>query len=67
VTGAGDGKRSRAFYQLVTQRVDEQTIRRALSETKAASRAGEIRTNEGKYFTDTIKRLAAEQGIVLNP
>lgn len=67
VTGAGDGKRSRGFYELVTQKLTEETIRRALSETKAASRAGEVRTTEGKFFTDTIKRLAAEQGIVLNP
>lgn len=67
VTGIIDGKRSRAFYHLVAQRLDEQTIRRALSETKAASHAGEIRTTSGKFFTDTIKRLAAERGIVLNP
>lgn len=67
VTGAGDGKRSRAFYELVTQKLNEGTIRRALSETKAASHAGEIRTNEAKFFTAAVERSAAEQGIILNP
>lgn len=63
----GDGHRSRAFYQLIAQKLDEQTIRRALSETKDADRGGEIRTTRGRYFTDLIKRYAAEQGIILNP
>jgi len=67
VTGIVDGKRSRAFYELVTQKLTEETIRRALSETKDADRQNEIRTTRARYFTDTIKRFAAEQGIILNP
>ncbi len=63
----GDGKRSRGFYQLVAQKLSENTVRRALAETKEADRGGEIRTSRGRYFTDLIKRYAAEQGIILNP
>jgi len=58
---------SQDFYQIVTQKLDEQTIRRAISETKAASLQGEIRTTRPRYFTDAIQRHAAEQDIVLNP
>ncbi|HEV8711968.1 MAG TPA: hypothetical protein VGX03_03965 [Candidatus Binatia bacterium] len=56
---------SKGFYSLVAQRLDPQTVYRALSETKEASRAGEIRTNRARYFTDLIKRYAAERGIAL--
>jgi len=58
---------SRDFYSLVAQRLDDQTIYRALSETKAAYLQGEIRTTRARYFTDLVKRYAREQSIVLNP
>jgi hypothetical protein len=60
----GDPK-SKAFYNLVAQKLDEQTIYRALSETKEASRNGEIRTNRARYFTDLIKRYADQRNITL--
>lgn len=60
----GDPK-SRGFYGLVAQKLDPQTIHRALSETKEAFRTGEIRTNRARYFTDLVKRYATERGIIL--
>ena len=56
---------SAVFYTLVARKVDSQTIYRALAETKEASRNGEIRTTRARYFTDLVKRYAAERGIVL--
>jgi len=55
------------FYRIVTQKLDEQTIRRAISETKAASLQGDIRTTPARYFTDLIQRYATDQRITLNP
>lgn len=60
----GDPKSSR-FYLLVAQKLDSQTIYRVISETKEASRTGEIRTNRARYFTDLVKRRAVERGITL--
>lgn len=60
----GDPK-SRGFYGLVTRKLDSQTIYRALSETKEASRNGEIRTNRARYFTDLIKRYSTQRSITL--
>jgi hypothetical protein len=60
----GDPK-SRGFYGLVTRKLDSQTIYRALSETKEASRNGEIRTNRARYFTDLIKRYSTQRNITL--
>ncbi len=56
---------SAVFYTLVARKVDSQTIYRALAETKEAARNGEIRTTRARYFTDLVKRYAAERGIVL--
>lgn len=56
---------SAVFYTLVARKVDSQTIHRALAETKEAFRNGEIRTTRARYFTDLVKRYAAERGIVL--
>ncbi len=67
VVGEGDGKRSRPFYQLVAQKLNEQIIMRALSETKAAALQGTIRTTRGRFFVDLVKRYAQEAGVVLNP
>lgn len=58
---------SRSFYTLVTQHLDEQTIYRALAETRAAAHQGEIHTSRGRFFTDLVTRYAAERGIILNP
>jgi len=58
---------SKTFYQLVAAKLDEDTVRRAISETKVAFQMGDIRKTRGQYFTDTIKRFAKEQGITLNP
>jgi hypothetical protein len=60
----GDPKSS-GFYSLVAQKLDSQTIYRAISETKEASRNGEIRTNRARYFTDLVKRYAAQRDILL--
>ena len=60
----GDPK-SKGFYFLLAKKLDSQTIYRALSETREASREGEIRTNRARYFTDLVKRYAAERGITL--
>lgn len=54
------------FYHILARKLPEHLIYRAISETKDASRNGEIRTTRARYFTDTVKRLAAEQGIALN-
>lgn len=56
---------SRGFYFLVVRNLPEQTVRRALAETRAAHHQREIRTTRARYFTDLIKRYAAEQGISL--
>jgi hypothetical protein len=56
---------SRDFYALTARSLSEQTIRRALAETRAAHLQHDIRTNPGRYFTDLIKRYAAEQGTSL--
>jgi hypothetical protein len=60
----GDPK-SRGFYDIVARKLDEQTIYRALSETKEAARTGEIRTNCARYFTDLVKRFAVQRSITL--
>ena len=58
-------RQSRGFYGIVARKLDPQTIYRALSETKEASRTGEIRTNQARYFTDLIKRYAAQRNIIV--
>ena len=60
----GDPK-SRGFYGIVARKLDPQMIYRAISETKEASRNGEIRTTQARYFTDLIKRYAGQRNIIL--
>ena len=57
---------SRDFYTLVVRKMDDLTIRQALSETKAGDfpRRGTLR-NKGAYFTDLILKHATKQGIQL--
>jgi hypothetical protein len=56
---------SKRFYYLAVHRLSEETIRRALAETRAAYLQHEIRTTTGRCFVDLLKRYAAEQGISL--
>lgn len=60
----GDPK-SRGFYEIVARKLDSITIYRAISETKEASRNGEIRTNRARYFTDLVKRYAGQRNVTL--
>jgi hypothetical protein len=62
----GDRKNT-AWYQLIAQKLAYDTIYTALSETKYAHHQRQIRKTKAQYFTDTIKRYAEQQGIVLNP
>ncbi len=57
-------RHSMGFYRKVAQRVPDQIVYRALSETKEARRAGSV-ANAGAYFTARIKQLAREQGVEL--
>src|SRR5712691_4308893 len=58
-------KHSRGFYRLVAQKVPEELIRAALSETKYQAATGRIRKSRGAFFTDEIQRLARGRGIDL--
>jgi len=58
-------RQSRGFYGQVARKLDAQTIYRVISETKEASRTGEIRTTRARYFTDLVKRYAAQRDILL--
>jgi hypothetical protein len=58
-------KHSRGFYRLVAQRVPEELIRAALSETKYQDRMGRITKSRGAFFNDQLQRLARERGIDL--
>ncbi|MBV8362844.1 MAG: hypothetical protein JO189_33660 [Deltaproteobacteria bacterium] len=58
-------RHSRGFYRLVAQKVPEELIRTALSETKYQDRIGRIRKSRGAFFTDQLQRLARERGIEL--
>jgi hypothetical protein len=58
-------KHSRGFYRLVAQKVPEELIRAALSETKYQDRMGRITKSRGAFFTDQLRRLARERGIEL--
>jgi hypothetical protein len=60
-------RQNEPWYRLVAQKLDYDTIYIALSETKYAHHEHKIRKNKAKYFTDTVKRYAADQGIILNP
>jgi hypothetical protein len=59
-------KHSRGFYRLVAQKVPEELIRAALSETKYQDRMGRITKSRGAFFTDQLRRLARERGIELS-
>ena len=60
----GDTK-SKQFYRLTANKLSEETIRRAISETRAAHFQHGIRTTPGRYFIDVLKRFATDQGISL--
>jgi hypothetical protein len=60
-------RQNEPWYRLVVQKLDYDTIYTALSETRYAHYERQIRKSKAKYFTDTIKRHAERQGIVLNP
>ena len=53
---------SRGYYIKVARNMDEQTIRRALSEVKEIRDTGTIIKSKGALFTSIIKKYAAEQG-----
>jgi Helix-turn-helix domain len=57
-------RHSMGFYRKVAQRLPDQLVYRALSETKEARHEGHV-SNPGAYFTSRIKQLAAERGIKL--
>jgi helix-turn-helix protein len=56
-------RHSRGFYHLVAQKVPEDLIRAALSETTYQDRMGRITKSCGAFFTDQLRRLAMERGI----
>jgi hypothetical protein len=58
-------KHSRGFYRLIAQRVPEELIYAALSETRYQYKTGRIKKSRGAFFTDEIQRLARERGIDL--
>jgi hypothetical protein len=51
-------KHSRGFYRLVAQKLPEELIRAALSETRYQDRMGRITKSRGAFFTDQLQRLA---------
>jgi hypothetical protein len=53
-------KHSRGFYRLVAQKVPEELIRAALSETRYQDRMGRVTKSRGAFFTDQLRRLARE-------
>ncbi len=53
---------SLGLYRTVARQLPDDQIFRALSETKDASRRGQIRTTQGQFFTDLVKRYAQELG-----
>ena len=55
----GDTK-SKAFYEKVARSIPQEIIYRALSEVKAASLDGEIKTTRAKLFTYLVKKYAKE-------
>jgi hypothetical protein len=55
----GDTK-SKAFYEKVARSIPQEIIYRALSEVKAASLDGEIKTTKAKLFTYLVKKYAKE-------
>jgi hypothetical protein len=56
-------KHSRGFYRLVAQKIPEELIRAALSETRYQDRMGRITKSRGAFFTDQLRRLARKWGI----
>ena len=56
---------SRGFYRRVAQKVPEELIRAALSETRYQDRMGRITKSRGAFFTDQLQRLVRERGIDL--
>ena len=60
----GDEK-SKPFYIKIGRMMDERTIRRVISEVKAAKNEGDIKKGTGQLFTFLIKKYAEEDGIEL--
>jgi len=60
----GDEK-SKSFYIKIARMMDERTIRRVISEVKAAKNEGDIKKGTGQLFTFLIKKYAEEDGIEL--
>lgn len=58
---------SRNFYRLAVLTLERELVYRALSQTRVALRAGEVRTSAARYFTSLVKRLAAESNVTLAP
>lgn len=54
---------STAFYKKVCQLLPENIVRRAISEVKASTLQGEVKTSPGKLFTHIIKKFARDFGI----
>jgi len=59
-------EQSKNFYKLVLARCPQKIVRSALIETECCIAERKIHTSPGRYFTGTIKRLAAKEGINLN-
>ncbi len=60
-----DNTKSLGLWRRFARLVPEQTLHRALSETKDAYHRGLIRTTRARYFTDLVKRYAQEQDVDL--
>jgi len=56
---------SRGYYTKVVRSLDEQTIRKALSEVKEIRDTGRILKNKGALFTSIIKKYAGQQETLL--
>ena len=59
-------EQSKNFYRLVLNRCPQPMVRTALIETQCVIQEKMLRGTPGRYFTGTIKRLAAKEGINLN-
>jgi len=56
---------SRGWYQKLAQLLPVDLLYAVISETKDAKHRGLIRTSPGAYFTDLLKRRAAQMGLTL--
>jgi hypothetical protein len=65
ILGVCGDRRSLRFYGLLAERVPHEFIRAALTDTRVAVAARQIRKSAGAFFTDEIKRIASVRGIDL--